>query len=64
VQVSSAANQAPVATDDAYEVRFGEALSIGAPGVLGNDTDADGQPLRATTRQTATGRATSSRCGT
>ena len=48
VQVSSAANRAPVAVDDAYEVRLGEALSVAAPGVLGNDGDADGQPLRAT----------------
>jgi RHS repeat-associated protein/uncharacterized repeat protein (TIGR01451 family) len=47
VQVSSAANGAPVATDDAYEVRLGESLSVGAPGVLANDTDANGTPLAA-----------------
>src|SRR5262249_39675175 len=45
--VASAANQAPVAADDAYEVRLGESLSIGAPGVLGNDRDANGTPLTA-----------------
>jgi RHS repeat-associated protein len=39
VQVSSPANQAPVAADDAYDVRLGESLSVGAPGVLRNDTD-------------------------
>lgn len=48
VQVSSAANRAPVAADDAYEVRLGEALSVPAGGVLGNDTDLDGAPLSAT----------------
>ncbi len=48
VQVSSAANQAPVAVDDAYEVRTTESLGEGTPGVLGNDTDADGTPLVAT----------------
>ncbi|HYR16508.1 MAG TPA: Ig-like domain-containing protein, partial [Mycobacterium sp.] len=47
VQVSSAANQAPVAADDAYEVRFGEALGVGAPGILGNDADANGAGLTA-----------------
>lgn len=35
-------NQAPVATDDAYQVRTGRTLSVAAPGVLKNDTDADG----------------------
>ena len=47
VQVSSAANQAPVANDDVYEVRVGESLSVAAPGVLTNDRDADGAPLTA-----------------
>jgi RHS repeat-associated protein len=48
VQVSSTANQAPVALDDAYEVRAGESLGVGTPGVLDNDSDADGAPLSAT----------------
>jgi RHS repeat-associated protein len=39
VQVSSSANQAPVAADDAYDVRLGESLSVGAAGVLQNDVD-------------------------
>jgi len=39
VQVSSSANGAPVAADDAYEVRAGESLSVNAAGVLQNDTD-------------------------
>ena len=37
----------PVAVNDAYDVRVGETLAVGAPGVLGNDTDADGDPLTA-----------------
>src|SRR5262249_47110942 len=49
VQVTpSATNRAPVAADDAYEVRFGESLSVPAPGVLGNDSDPDGERLTAT----------------
>lgn len=32
---------APVATDDSYTTTQGTALTIAAPGVLGNDTDAD-----------------------
>lgn len=35
-------NQAPTATDDAYKVGMGKTLSVSAPGVLKNDTDADG----------------------
>ena len=40
-------NAAPVATDDAYTVTLGTPLAIAAPGVLGNDTDADGDALTA-----------------
>ncbi len=47
IQVSSATNQAPVAIDDAYAVRVDESLGVGAPGVLANDTDANGTPLTA-----------------
>jgi len=39
-------NQAPVAVDDVYLVTPGRPLSIAAPGVLTNDTDAD-DPLSA-----------------
>jgi hypothetical protein len=42
-----ATNQAPVAVDDSYSTGVGTPLSIAAPGVLGNDTDADGDPLTA-----------------
>ncbi len=45
IQVSSAGNRAPVANPDAYSVRLGESLAVGAPGVLRNDTDAEGHPL-------------------
>jgi len=48
VQVSSAANHAPIAVDDAFEVRVDQSLSVGSPGAIGNDTDADGNPLSAT----------------
>ena len=41
-------NVAPVAVDDAYGTDEGVALTVPAPGVLGNDTDADGDALTAT----------------
>jgi len=50
VQVSSPAESAPRAADDAYAVRLGESLGIDAPGVLANDVDPDGGPLRAVLR--------------
>ena len=34
-------NNAPVAVDDGYSVNEGGTLAPAAPGVLGNDTDAD-----------------------
>ena len=40
-------NGAPTARDDNYQVRVNEALSVGAPGVLGNDSDPDGNRLAA-----------------
>ena len=40
-------NTPPVANDNAYATVAGTPLSIAAPGVLGNDTDADGDPLTA-----------------
>ncbi|HYO76659.1 MAG TPA: Ig-like domain-containing protein, partial [Thermoanaerobaculia bacterium] len=41
------ASQAPVATNDSYAVRQGKTLVIDAPGVLENDTDAEGNDLSA-----------------
>ncbi|WP_161603345.1 Ig-like domain-containing protein [Blastopirellula marina] len=38
-------NNAPVSIDDAYETAEDTALNISAPGVLENDTDADGDAL-------------------
>ena len=40
-------NQPPVANDDAYSTGEDTALLVVAPGVLGNDSDADGDPLTA-----------------
>src|SRR5206468_380483 len=40
-------NDAPVALDDGYATDEDTALTISAPGVLGNDTDVDGDPLSA-----------------
>ena len=40
-------NIAPVAVDDTYSTGDGETLMITAPGLLGNDTDANGDSLRA-----------------
>ncbi len=40
-------NNVPVANDDAYSATAGEELSVAAPGVLANDSDADGDPLTA-----------------
>lgn len=37
----------PTAEDDAYSVNEDATLSVTAPGVLGNDTDPDGDPLTA-----------------
>jgi len=40
-------NNAPVANDDSYSMDQGTSLNVNAPGVLGNDTDADGDTLTA-----------------
>lgn len=45
--VASAANRAPVATADAYTVAAGGSLTVSPPGVLGNDSDPDGDALTA-----------------
>ncbi len=47
VNVSNS-NDAPVAVNDAYTVTEGDTLSINAPGLLSNDTDADGNALSVT----------------
>jgi VCBS repeat-containing protein len=44
---TSLANAAPVASDESYSVDANEPLMVSAPGVLGNDTDADGNTLAA-----------------
>ena len=38
-------NDAPVAVDDTLRPTEDTALTVAAPGVLGNDTDVDGDPL-------------------
>ena len=43
----NAVNDAPVAVDDAYTTNEDTALIVAAPGVLGNDTDVDGDTLTA-----------------
>ena len=43
----SAVNDAPTAADDAYSTAEDTALTVAAPGVLGNDSDPDGDPLSA-----------------
>jgi FtsP/CotA-like multicopper oxidase with cupredoxin domain len=40
-------NDPPVAANDAYSVAAGGTLNVAAPGVLGNDSDIDGNPLAA-----------------
>src|SRR4029079_12487281 len=42
-----AVNDAPVAGDDSYSTTEDAPITIAAPGVLGNDTDLDGNPLTA-----------------
>lgn len=43
----SAVNAAPVAVKNSYVTSAGTRLTVAAPGVLGNDTDADGDALSA-----------------
>ena len=40
-------NEAPIATADQYTMTQGTTLTVPAPGILGNDTDADGDSLTA-----------------
>ena len=41
----AAVNDAPVAVNDSYNATEDTPLTIAAPGVLGNDTDVDSDPL-------------------
>src|SRR5205085_423177 len=43
----NAINDAPVAVADSYSTNEDTALTVAAPGVLGNDTDVDNDPLTA-----------------
>ena len=52
ITVTAGANQPPVANDDAYQLNRNQTLTITAPGVLGNDTDPDGDTLTATPAST------------
>ncbi|HRT09453.1 MAG TPA: Ig-like domain-containing protein, partial [Candidatus Paceibacterota bacterium] len=47
VSIAVTPNQAPVANPDSYTVLANTPLIVAAPGVLGNDTDPEGRPLRA-----------------
>ena len=47
ITVGSPANAPPVANNDSYSTAFQTQLIVPAPGVLGNDTDADGDTLTA-----------------
>ena len=40
-------NRRPIANNDSYSTTTGTTLTVAAPGVLGNDTDADGSALTA-----------------
>ena len=44
---SGCVNNPPIANNDAYSTNQGTPLIVAAPGVLANDTDADGDPLTA-----------------
>ncbi|MBI4138043.1 MAG: tandem-95 repeat protein, partial [Candidatus Wildermuthbacteria bacterium] len=48
-------NDAPMAAGDSYSTNEDTALTVAAPGVLGNDTDADGNLLSVATPMPATG---------
>ena len=47
VTVTAPVNDAPVANNDSYNLPANGILTVAAPGVLANDTDADGNPLTA-----------------
>jgi hypothetical protein len=45
ISVLPPTNKAPIVDDDIYTTREGTPLTISAPGILGNDSDPDGDPL-------------------
>jgi large repetitive protein len=47
VTINVTPNAAPVAQDDAFSTSRGGALNVPAPGLLANDSDAEGDPLAA-----------------
>jgi VCBS repeat-containing protein len=47
LQVNYDQNHAPVAVNDSYSVNENGSLSVPAPGFMANDSDADGDPLKA-----------------
>ena len=47
VPIGGGGNSAPVATADSYSTPRNTTLTVAAPGVLANDTDADGDSLTA-----------------
>ena len=47
ITVAAPGNTPPVAVDDSYNTPFQTQLTVVAPGILGNDTDADGDTLTA-----------------
>ncbi|MGZ4211072.1 MAG: S8 family serine peptidase [Actinomycetota bacterium] len=47
ITVQPPPNQAPVAANDAYSTAYGSTLGVAAPGVLGNDSDPDGDSITA-----------------
>jgi VCBS repeat-containing protein len=54
VTVSAGSNNSPVANNDSYNAVQGTTLSVGAPGVLGNDTDEDPSTLTAVIQTSTT----------
>lgn len=48
-------NDPPVAASDAYTTNAGATLTVSAPGVLGNDSDVDGNPLTAVLNSNVSG---------
>lgn len=54
IEVTAGVNQAPVAAVDAATVAEDALLTVGTPGVLGNDTDANGDALIAVLVSTVT----------
>ncbi|MCP2043814.1 Ig-like domain-containing protein [Pontibacter sp. HSC-36F09] len=48
ITITQPANTAPVAVNDNYSVNRGQTLTVPAPGLLGNDTDAEGATLTVT----------------